>query len=643
MSFFFCNFAPKIDYSMGRPFKSELKELQSTLHWIDRQDVSELRGFLGLETGKPLISVGSGGSYSACYYSSLLYREYCSVATQLTPLAVQSATPNELEGTKMLFISASGNNKDILQSLKVGMGVGGTKVASLCAKKKNKIGKYAEEHYHLLFHYEFPKKDGFLATNTLYAFMGLLYRAYFPNAQLSKTISMSSAPYSYIQGEKRFADFDYFVVLYGRYGEPVACDIESKLSEAGLGAVLMSDYRNFGHGRHNWIDKKGEKTCVITIMTPSDELLARKTIGCLPDTVSVLSIESTLDGVLAPIDLIWKSFYMVSELGDVRGIDPGRPGVPDYGTELYNLNYSKLVKKSRDSKDNQKQRAILHKTRNTSVESMQKDVWQLYSEKYDAFVKRLNAAKFGVIVFDYDGTLSANDENARYADCLNPAIKEALIRLLNGGIRLAIVTGRGKSVWDVINNEFASYSQQIYVGYYNGGCVCRMDDTDILIDFKNKPLHEQLKMLKEILLKKCDWIKADDIEERNSQLTIKDKRQSQLITMLCKEIILSKGFENICVWQSSHSTDVVVKSVADKRNILEWLGDANVLCIGDRGDVEGNDFQLLSTPYALSVDRTSADPDTCWNLAPDGIRGVEATLWYLKNVDICNQLFRLKF
>lgn len=627
---------------MGRPFKSELKELQSTLNWIDCQDVSGLREFLCQETTKPLISIGSGGSYSVCYYSSLLYREYCSVATQLTPLAIQSATPNELNGSKMLFISASGNNKDILQALKVGMGAGETMVASLCAKKNNKIGKYAEEHRHVLCHYDFSKKDGFLATNTLYAFMGLLYRAYFPDARLSQTISMSATPYSFIQGEKKFSDFDYFIVLYGRYGEPVALDIESKLSEAGLGAVLLSDYRNFGHGRHNWIDKRGEKTCVITIMTPSDELLARKTIGFLPDTVSVLSIESTLDSVLAPIDLIWKSFYLVSELGTVRGIDPGRPGVPDYGTELYNLNYSKLVKKKRDSKDNQKQRAILKKSRNTSIESMQEDVWKMYAEGYDAFVKRINSTNFGAVVFDYDGTLSANDENARYANRLDPTIKQALIRLLNGGIRLAIVTGRGKSVWDVINNELASYSQQIYVGYYNGGCVCRMEDTDILNDFKNKPLHKQLKMLKEILLKKCDWIKADDIEERNCQLTIKDKRQSQLVAMLCKEIILSKGLENICVWQSSHSMDVVVKSVADKRMIMEWLGDADVLCIGDRGDVEGNDFQLLSTPYALSVDRTSADPDTCWNLAPEGIRGVEATLWYLSKIVLKSNIFKLK-
>ncbi len=626
---------------MGRPFKSELKELQSTLLWIDNQDVSGLRNFLCHETMKPLISIGSGGSYSACYYSSLLYREYCSFATQLTPLAVQSATLNELKESKMLFISASGNNKDILQSLKIGWEAEGTIVASLCATKINKISKYAEEHTHSLCHYEFPRKDGFLATNTLYAFMGLLYRAYSPDIHLSQAISMSSLPYSFIREEKSFAEFDYFIVLYGRYGESVACDMESKFSEAGLGAVLLSDYRNFGHGRHNWIDKKGDKTCVISIVTPSDELLARKTIGCLPNTISVLSLESLLQGALASIDLLWKAFYLVSEIGDARGIDPGRPGVPDFGTELYNLHYSKLVKKIKESKDSFKQRAILDKTKNTSFESISKDVWKLYSERYDKFVKILNETKFGAIVFDYDGTLSANEKDARYANRLDPAIKQALERLLSGGIKLAIVTGRGKSILDIINNELASYSQQIYIGYYNGGCVCRMEDTEKLVTFRNNPLHEQLRMLKKLLLEKCNWIQADDIEERNCQLSIKDKHQSQLVAMLCREIILSKGLDNIRVWQSSHSTDVIVKSIADKRNIIEWLADTNVLCIGDRGDVEGNDFQLLSTQYSLSVDKSSMDPDTCWNLAPYGIRGVDATLWYLSRMKIVDNNIKI--
>ena len=643
MSFFFVILRTNFNVIMGKPFKNELKELKQTLNWIDNQDVIQLHDFLCGDPYKPLISIGSGGSYSACHYSTLLYREYCGMATQLTPLAVQSATPNELYETKMLYISASGNNKDILQSLKIGVGAERTEVASLCATTHNKISKLSEKRWHhLLCHYDFPNKDGFLATNSLYAFMGLMYRAYHPTYQIAQSISLLEIPYYFIQGEKSLNDFDYFVVLYGRYGEPIACDLESKFSEAGLGAVLLSDYRNFGHGRHNWIDKQGEKTCVITIITPSDRLLVSKTVDCLPDTIPVLSIETSLNGTEGTLDLLWRSFYLVSSIGEARNIDPGKPGVPDYGTDLYNLNYVKLVKNAKKCEENTKIKAILRKSNISSYEAIPTEIWDLYSAKYDEFIKKIKTTKFGAIVFDYDGTLSSDDASARYSNQLEPAIKHALIRLLDGGIRIAIVTGRGKSIGDIFNNEFAEYSHQIYIGYYNGGFICPMQETKDLAVFREKPLNTQLRILEDELLRKCNWIRKETIEERNCQLTIKANCYPELLAMLCREIIMSKGLSNIQVWQSSHSIDVVVKAIADKRNIIEWLGGANVLCIGDCGDIYGNDFQLLSTQYSLSVDKTSADPDTCWNLAPDGIRGVEATLWYLSRVVILNNMFKIK-
>jgi hypothetical protein len=63
--------------------------------------------------------------------------------------------------------------------------------------------------------------------------------------------------------------------------------------------------------------------------------------------------------------------------------------------------------------------------------------------------------------------------------------------------------------------------------------------------------------------------------------------------------------------------------------MLGILSNAQVLCIGDRGCWSGNDFDLLREPFSLSVDEVSPDPTTCWNLAPAGHRGVQATLDYL--------------
>ena len=57
-----------------------------------------------------------------------------------------------------------------------------------------------------------------------------------------------------------------------------------------------------------------------------------------------------------------------------------------------------------------------------------------------------------------------------------------------------------------------------------------------------------------------------------------------------------------------------------------------VLRIGDRADPAGNDFQLLDHPLGLSVDRASGHPKTGWALAPAGIRGVQATVFYLESL-----------
>ena len=56
-----------------------------------------------------------------------------------------------------------------------------------------------------------------------------------------------------------------------------------------------------------------------------------------------------------------------------------------------------------------------------------------------------------------------------------------------------------------------------------------------------------------------------------------------------------------------------------------------VLCIGDRGKWPGNDFELLNTPYSLSVDETSENPNNCWNFLPLQHKGELGSISYLKS------------
>ena len=53
------------------------------------------------------------------------------------------------------------------------------------------------------------------------------------------------------------------LVLHGPSTRIGAVDLESKFTEAALGHLQLADYRNFAHGRHNWLAKRGETSSVL--------------------------------------------------------------------------------------------------------------------------------------------------------------------------------------------------------------------------------------------------------------------------------------------------------------------------------------------------------------------------------------------
>lgn len=626
---------------MGKPFRKELEYIKDTLSWVETQDVSALHDFLCQKMEWPLYCVGSGGSYSACFYATMLYREYCGQAMPITPLGLQFGSLTQFRNTKLLYVSASGNNKDILQAVKVGLNFSQTKTASICMNLSNKIDALVKNSAaHVKCNYAIPsQKDGFLATNSLVAFFGLLLRSYFPEIEISKIPIETTDMYD-SSNLDNLSQYDTFLVLYSKYSEAVAFDIESKMSEAGLGAVLLSDYRNFGHGRHNWIDKRGERTCVVSLRTDVDDALAEKTIKMLPISTAVVTIRSGLDLRLAPIDLLIKSFSFVANVGDARGIDPGRPGVPSYGTLLYGLNYKSLCKSSRYSRDDL---AIIRKIGVGSKVSIEAPLWTYYKEKLREYCHRLNTTEFSMVAFDYDGTLSNADRDARYNNCLQPDVKNMLLRLLSNNIRVAVLSGRGRSLDELFKKEISSvYWHLFYLGYYNGAHVrCLSEPCDLSI-FHTAPLCDQLKVFADEFRKRCGWQNDIEIDERYVQLTIKSSKMTELLCTISKEIIMDKELDELYVWNSSHSIDVVNSRSATKTKVEELVSDMQILYIGDSGNVMGNDYQMLSRPFSLSVDKVSANADCCWNLLPEGVNGVEATLYYVSRFEINEGKFILK-
>ena len=451
---------------MGKPFKGELKMLSETIRWAEQQDVTRLARFLFAENKQiPLVCIGSGGSLSACHYAAQLYQQCNGVmAKAMSPLQLMYSGREIIRGYKLLFLSASGKNKDILNAIKYSVKYNETGMMSLTLRKDNPTEELLQQYLKVQRWCEdIPsEKDGFLATNSLAATFTLLCKAaegpkFHVSGLNPLDLELTTRPLNL-----RLSGIQNFIVLYGAAGEPVAWDIESKLTEAALGSVLLSDYRNFGHGRHHWFDKRGDNSCIIALVTPVERELAYKTIGCLPTSVPVIYLETELDGPQASIDMLLKAFRFVNDLGEARGIDPGKPGVPGYGRILYNLDYFKLTNRILPT-EKTLEVAVLRKLGVAGRENA--PLWVHYREACYRFVRQLNRGKFTTVAFDYDGTLSAPDRKSRFTNGLCDEIRGALMPLLENGAQIVVATGRGKSVGESFQKSIDQKYQPVSPAY----------------------------------------------------------------------------------------------------------------------------------------------------------------------------------
>ncbi len=633
---------------MGKPFKKELLAIKDTILWAEGQNISILRDFFELGASLPMFSIGSGGSLSACYYASLLYQEATAISKALTPLEF-IYSKNVVLNSKVLFISASGKNTDIQFAFKKAIDFGCSLIANLSMKNKNPLNEFSKSLSNSYSaNFELPiGKDGFLATNSLISFFVLLYRSFY-NDKLSLLQNLSA-----LDSERYFSIYaNYanevqnrhnFTVLYGGWGIPVALDIESKFTEAALGAIQLSDYRNFGHGRHHWFDKRKESSSIIAIITPQERKIAEKTLSLIPSEIPRLIIETDLISPLASIDLLIRSFYLVSAIGDIRNIDPGKPGVPDFGSKLYHLKYSSFYK-LKEKNVNRKTMAILKKAHVNKIEELSIEEFKLWSVAYNTFIKKIQEPKYSSLIFDYDGTLSPEDTNNRFKNELSPAIKKIFIQLLMNNIKLGVVTGRGKSIKNILRNSIPSnFWNQISVGYYNGAEVSYLSDNSV----PNTTIacDKSLQFIKDCLAN--EYIAINErftIDLRPYQLTIKAKTQIDLekIKNICNQIVLINKIINLIILESSHSIDIIVRPIVSKLNIIDdSFKNEKILCIGDKGCAPGNDFELLTTPFSLSVNEVSFKPDSCWNLIPTEKRNYDGLLYYLNSIQVYNGYFKI--
>lgn len=610
---------------MGRAYQVELSELESTWNTSARFASAALQEFVARNSSDALVAVGSGGSLSSAHLAAMLHR-WCThrPAAHMTPL--EALTTPVLRDTAYVLLSGGGRNGDILSVLERCIENEVRSVAVLCGDQSSPLVARARTHgrYSVVPLPDLPN-DGFLATNRLLATSLVLAKGF--GTELSEHIPRTNAPFAVPQ-------FDSLQVLHGGWASPAATDLESKLHESALASAAVSDFRNFGHGRHLWLARR-PRTAVVALIEPALLNLARRTLRQLPAETPVIELESKLNGPQATLDLLVQSFRLIGQLGDLAEVDPGRPQVPDFGRRLYHLRVGEQL--GAESAE----MPVRRKQNSASTPPFLPQYH--YEGPFRRFLQRLSVADISGLVLDYDGTLCGRE--ARYTGPNAEACSE-IERLLAQGLSIAIATGRGSSAAEALMTALPRRLwSRVVIGMHNGAEVGMLGEAGSPVEIDSAG-HSALREAR--LRLESDRLIRDSCEIRVSdfQVSLSPARDWSLNGLATYVGSLMSGPQDFGVRlsKSSHSVDLVAPGVSKTRVIAELrsrIPPGDVICVGDLGRWPGNDAALLaSREITLSCDEVSPDTESCWNLAPAGVFGPGALLRYLRAIRPMGGTFR---
>ena len=144
----------------------------------------------------------------------------------------------------------------------------------------------------------------------------------------------------------------------------------------------------------------------------------------------VVRLETGLDGPAAAIDLTLQVFRLVEFFGAERGIDPGRPGVRDFGRRLYGIGVPNLCE---DGLSDFERLALRRKFGSAVPRAKSRQ------NSLRRFVSRMLRQEFGAVVFGY-GALC---DDGRRHEGPAPEIGSMLAGLIGRGVSVGVAAGRG--------------------------------------------------------------------------------------------------------------------------------------------------------------------------------------------------------
>ncbi|HEX5183220.1 MAG TPA: hypothetical protein VFW19_08730 [Allosphingosinicella sp.] len=620
-------------------FGAKLDSLSQTAELILQTDVGPLADALRAGGNRHAIAIGSGGSTITAHYFARCRETLFGKATEVVTPTEFLIANGDLTDVGVWLFSAGADNPDSVASVVAGRAHGAAvNIVTRNAEGAAAMLARASTAATVISVPVADAKDGFLATHSLLASALALLLASDAASEdpigdelsamvrggLAKALSRDTRQAVANQFAALRPD-DLLLLIADPQVRAVAELIETSAWEAAICPVQRTDVRNFAHGRHSWLHHRASQTFVIALTSDETRAIWERAAAVLPQ-VRMVERDFAGGGRLRNALGIVEALVMVGAMGRAVAIDPGKPGIGEFGRALYGDDGLLELARDLDPATRQKRAAILH--RDEQPPSPQ-SVRAISIDR----LNRLCAATIGGVVLDYDGTMITEAERFGTPGA---EVTDELVRLDRLGVRIGIATGRGgsggKALRDVLPQDL---HYRIVVGYYNGAYL-----QPLATDIEDAPPPTD-----PALAETFAWLQGHpDLFKglfggrfSNVQISVKLDTLADLTAFphalkSCPPI--ASGAVKFA--RSGHSIDFVAASTS-KRRVIEHVRDKiadgeEILCVGDSGARGGNDHELLSHPLGVSVGTVCGRHEGCWSLFGPNVTGPAALLRLLRAV-----------
>lgn len=607
---------------MGRPLpENSGRALDNSYSTALAADVSDLTEVVARLSAHDVAFVASGGALAVAQLAATLHeRTTGHAARAMTPLQLTWLTVRQTPA--VCLISSSGRHPDAVMSARVALARGAPMVAAITQRSKASLPvALRDPRIRVATLRQTVQREGFLASTSVIQVATALVRSYDPACVLPPFLPAAAS--AQVESLRELT-----LLLATPDLLPVATDLEARLSETGISAAQVTDYRNFAHGRHLGFYRSLPRTTVLALRSKEWYRLTDSILAELPPESAVMEFATEFEWPVSVLDLLMASIVLIDSQARAIGLNLRRPGVPKFGRRLYNQRSAALIPPSSYGPVERKLAAAGNVANIAELRDR-------YLRAFAYWTSKLATYSFNGIVLDYDGTVCGTED--RFSLPSEP-IRAELVRLLDQGARIGFASGRGDSLHRDLREWLPQRSwEHVVLTLYNGGLTLRLDE-----EWPSHPEPDPAPVLAEAAKRLNELLGASNLAIRVNhwQVSARLSRVAAIdltaVTSSIEDLLVRAPRVRLKVVTSAHSIDLVPLA-SSKSNVLAGLravGMKGYVAVGDQGQRGGNDHELLSaTPNSLSVDQCSTDPSRCWNLDRWGLSGPPLLLQYLRAIE----------